>query len=438
MRSATTTLCAIAAATAATLPAQSWAQLASTGPSARGHVALAYDSLRGRTVLFGGLAQTWLGDTWELEANGWRQRAIGGPPARHSHAMVYDQKRQCMVLFGGYGGTWLDDTWEYDGKSWRLWRGGGPQPREGHALAYDTVRNRVLLYGGWNGRVAFDDFWDFDGKAWHQRAERGPGPRVGHAMTYDAHRSRTVLFGGTDGVGFCGDTWEWDGRNWSGSDSAMRPRSHHAMAYDSDRQVVVLVGGGGGANETWEWNGTRWRRTATAPGYRIGHGLAYDAKLRAPVLFGGIEVTARRGDTWAYTPFACASAQTVGPGCGYPGLTLAQGEGSRPIVGRRVFVDVLGATESPTYIAIGFRDRVGPLTPWPQPNLPNCRQMRKLLALVEAVPQRGGAAALETAMPNLPNFLGLRLTLQSWSFAPGWGQEDAAVSNGVEWLVGAL
>jgi hypothetical protein len=418
--------------------AQTWNLIASGGPSARGHTALAYDRVRDRVVLFGGLATTWVGDTWELEADGWRRCAVGGPSARHSHAMVYDERRKRIVLFGGYGGTWFDDTWEYDGRSWRTRAAPGPAPREGHAMVYDSLRSRAVLYGGWNGREAFGDLWEFDGNAWQRRPEKSPGPRVGHAMAFDALRGTTVLFGGTDGVDQCGDTWEWNGTRWRGHDSGMRARSHHAMTFDPVREVVVMVGGGGGANETWEWNGLRWTKTAAAPGHRIAHAATYDIKRKAPVLFGGMEVINRLGDTWVYSPYASAAAHSYGAGCGEPGIVLVQGDDSRPIVGRRAYLDVLGAPDAPTYIAIGTRDGSGPLTPLPVRDMPQCHLLQSVHVMAQAQPPIGGAAALTTSVPNAPALLGLRISLQSWAFAPGCTPDAVVVSNGVEWLVGTL
>src|SRR5262249_42650455 len=46
---------------------------------------------------------------------GWEQ-VDPKPPARTSHALAYDSARSRTVLFGGYdGGRYLSDTWEWDG-----------------------------------------------------------------------------------------------------------------------------------------------------------------------------------------------------------------------------------------------------------------------------------------------------------------------------------
>ena len=92
-----------------------WTQNQDAGPGPRGYQAMAYDSSRGRTVLFGGLgASGVLADTWEWDGGNWTQMADSGPPARSSHAMAYDVQRNQTVLFGGRGSDahdLKDDTW---------------------------------------------------------------------------------------------------------------------------------------------------------------------------------------------------------------------------------------------------------------------------------------------------------------------------------------
>lgn len=83
---------------------------------------MVYDSARQRDVLFGG-GDLNLGydDTWEWDGSRWHPMTSidtgGRPSARHSPAMAFDTGRGKVVLFGGYviGSTtsWLSDTWEY-------------------------------------------------------------------------------------------------------------------------------------------------------------------------------------------------------------------------------------------------------------------------------------------------------------------------------------
>ena len=105
----------------ATARAQSvaWTQWIVTSPSARGAHAMAYDSARHRTVLFGGTTtgNDYLGDTWEWNGAGggaWNQRMVSGPLApspRYNHAIAYDSARGVTVLFGGDVGDSVSPAW---------------------------------------------------------------------------------------------------------------------------------------------------------------------------------------------------------------------------------------------------------------------------------------------------------------------------------------
>jgi hypothetical protein len=75
---------------------------------------MAFDSLRGRTVLFGGeISQVRLRDTWVWNGSALAQIAISGP-TRGFHKMAYDNLRERTVVFGGYfnGPSCLGDIWE--------------------------------------------------------------------------------------------------------------------------------------------------------------------------------------------------------------------------------------------------------------------------------------------------------------------------------------
>jgi hypothetical protein len=271
------------------------------GPSARANHALAYDTLRGVTVLFGGFY--WDGSydydvgTWEWDGNAWTLCAVGGPSPRERHAMAYDAARGVTVL---YGGAYLDgvieyhdDTWEWDGQTWTLRDALGPARRGYHGLAYDSARGVTVLFGGESGSSTyFSDTWEWDGSTWAQRATDGPSPRRAHAMAYDPTRGVTVLFGGGTGSGFYDDTWEWDGSTWTLRDvSGPSPRKYHAMAFDTAAGMTVLFGGyypNYYSDETWGWDGSAWTlRGVGGPSARDHHAMAYDANREVMVLFGG-------------------------------------------------------------------------------------------------------------------------------------------------------
>ncbi len=95
-----------------------WTLVASTGPQSRWQHAMAYDSGRNRTGVCGGDIGTgisYLGDTWEWNGAtaAWTLVASTGPQSRSAHAMAYDSGRNRTVVFGGFGGSSVfGDTWE--------------------------------------------------------------------------------------------------------------------------------------------------------------------------------------------------------------------------------------------------------------------------------------------------------------------------------------
>jgi hypothetical protein len=302
-------------------------------PSPRFAHAAAYDSRRGVTVVFGGcldpVSGPMVADTWEWDGANWIQRTPPvSPPARAYHAMAFDSGRGVTVLFGGTDGqSYRGDTWEWDGSNWiQRTPPVSPPPRMESTMAYDSARQvTVLADGSWGG-VGANDTWEWDGTNW---TDRTPDPlppdwprRYGHAMSFDSARGVTVLFGGyAEGVDD-DHTWEWDGANWEDrtpESPAASPsaRHHHAMTFDGGRGVSVLFGGNANSylqDDTWEWNGDGWmhRVTATAPGARIYHAMAYDSRRGVVVLFGGWSYPGSvLDDTWEFQAPLWISQQPV-------------------------------------------------------------------------------------------------------------------------------
>jgi hypothetical protein len=165
---------------------------------------MAYDSGRGRTVLYGGRSSTaFLNDTWEWDGANWTQMADAGPPARSGAAAAYDAERNQTVIFSGSNGD--PDTWGWDGSNWTLLADGGPPWRASSAMAYDSNRQRCVLFGGPSSSI-LGDTWEWDGAAWTQMAETGPQARSFHSMAYDSGRDRTAFrrYGGSNSWGHLG------------------------------------------------------------------------------------------------------------------------------------------------------------------------------------------------------------------------------------------
>ena len=290
-----------------------WTAPATTlSPPARAAHALAYDALRGRVVLFGGgTVATPFGDTWEWDGVNWIQRTpVQSPQARGGHGLAFDLQRGRTVLFGGSSGVPLADTWEWDGANW-LQRTPvqSPPARSWGVLAYDIVRARTVLFGGFTATAGLADIWEWDGTNWAQLAPAlGPFARYEHAMAYDFARSRTVMFGGYNAlVGNFADTWEWDGSTWVDRTPIVAPQERNgpALAYDSIRARTVMFGGSNSTAilaDTWEWDGTGWslQVSAVAPPARRNHALAYDSRRGRTVMFGGSDAAVVFSDTWEW------------------------------------------------------------------------------------------------------------------------------------------
>ena len=286
-------------------------------PSRRMDHALAYDSARGKMVLFGGHDSDYLNDTWEWdETTGWVHVEPGIPEARYGHGLAYDAKQGKTVLFGGSGDDdYLDDTWEWDGVRWtEVTPALSPSRRFWPGLAYDAAREKLVLFGGSNWMTRLNDTWEWDGvaKTWNDVTpsdpDESPPPRFYPAIAYDSAREQVVLFGGEGEEGYLADTWVWDGARWVDvtPDDPLEsppPRRAHMLAYDSNRERVVLFGGRGSSgwlDDTWEWDGTSWENLtpiapAPNPAARQEASLVY-AGAGKVLLYGGDD----EGETWEW------------------------------------------------------------------------------------------------------------------------------------------
>ena len=184
------------------------------------------DVPRRRFVMHGGSPAPGqvLGDTLEFDRNTWRRVAANGPPARMSGAMAFDSARAVSVLFGGTALNplrRLDDLWEWDGVRWRQPAISSERPagRSAPAMAYDAERREIVLFGGIDdtGQLLADT-WLWNGTSWRRAEVEGPPARYETYMAFDAARGVVVLFGGDRDSDLLGDTWEWDGSQWTRCD----------------------------------------------------------------------------------------------------------------------------------------------------------------------------------------------------------------------------
>jgi hypothetical protein len=329
-----------------------WTLLAPGGsgaPAPRDDFALAYDSARNRIVLFGGNTGTGtLGDTWEFDGTVWSEvETRNSPAARSEHTMAFDPVRGVTVMYGGLSQGLAADPWEWDGTAWTersassdaggrflhhlmfdptlgevvsiggasenatfpawpawKWNGttwqavGSPTPEPlrvpGADMAYDSQRERSVVFGG---QSAPPDTWEFDGTSWLLRATTGPEVSSDYALAYDSiHRVTVYVYGNVLG----GSTWLWNGTSWQSVGSNAIQGSSNGMAFDSGRGVAVLFDE---RRRTWEWNGSVWSMVSGAgPSARTHARLAYDSARQRTVLFGGDDRATLESlnDTWEW------------------------------------------------------------------------------------------------------------------------------------------
>ncbi|MCC7071643.1 MAG: hypothetical protein IT383_09985 [Deltaproteobacteria bacterium] len=218
--------------------------LPATRPSKRRGASMVYDASRDRSVLFGGnttfggtpSAQIWDWDTTSSTTGTWTQRCTGGSPcagtapsARAYHAMAYDRIRGVSVLWGGSVAD--ANVYEFNGAGAGTWTriipsdpegDGSPVSRQGARMVYDEQRRKMLLFGAADFDAApcdvvprpasCGDTWEWNGTSWRAlvataspAGDLRPSARTGHEMAYHLQRGETVMVGGT-GVGTL-ETW---------------------------------------------------------------------------------------------------------------------------------------------------------------------------------------------------------------------------------------
>jgi hypothetical protein len=266
---------------------------------------LAYDPIRGVTVLYGGAPPSFgcvpgraygvgtsmfcgnageLGITYEYDGTSWVARRILSPPdPRLRASMTWDSARGRVLLFGGRE-IWTDaglrltmspydrpfpenlakgllnDTWAYDGSSWeRLPTANPPPPVEGATLLYDDARKRAVLVGGHrdddpDGKGDRLSIWEFDGTDWREAIHPGdPGlpnsirTRRSPGAFWNPDHARITIVGGIVDKG--------DGCTLS--DAEVSDLVTSTQNDPTGRETLVELGClGGYVHDAWEWDGT--------------------------------------------------------------------------------------------------------------------------------------------------------------------------------------
>lgn len=306
-----------------------WSQVATnlaSAPPARAFHNMVYDTVRGVTLMHGGVAEPNApskNDTWAWDGKTWTFLTNQGP-GEFSAGFAFDSDRGVAVLHGGFGSgsprPTLGNTWEWNGQTWmQVTSNTGPGMRAGCAMAYDPQHQRVLLHGGvrdFDANPVLSDTWAWDGSSWQEIPNANGPVRAQHQMVYDAERQVMVLFGGFGPLGTGPvDTWEFDGAQWHqvATNGPPGARQFPILAYDPVREAIILCSGGtyapyGGVDfkycdDVWEWNGSQWTEITPAgtrpQAVQAGAG-AFDLRRGRLVQFGGSTNGVVSRQTWEY------------------------------------------------------------------------------------------------------------------------------------------
>ena len=291
-------------------------------PPPRHEPAGAFDTQRDRMLVYGGWTypQNFFGDVWSLSfgpggSSSWQEVTIPEdtkPDPRRAHAVAYDPLRNRLYVFGGLGKDYvvLGDLWALDLNGSPRWIpmhaiGNGPSPRFGHKLIYDPLRDRLLLCGGtvddhlprsiFGNYHSTSEAWELPLQGypvWHLLEPRGYGPRLSDAsVIWDEARDRLILYGGVwvdnDVFGMFVDTWALQlepDLGWSMLSPGAAPppwREAHSGIYDPLHDRMVVFGGSevfdGGKNDTYmlDFGGATEERGAWITGSQLEDGRFY-------------------------------------------------------------------------------------------------------------------------------------------------------------------
>ncbi|MEO0108017.1 MAG: kelch repeat-containing protein, partial [candidate division WOR-3 bacterium] len=142
------------------------------GPSPRASAAMAYDSRRHVCIMFGGQTSwqrrpnTNLRETWQWDGAAWTLLDTAGPSPRCNVAMAYDSLRDRVVLFGGDfydpgGEQFFYDSWEWDGTRWTQVAALGPAFTENSPMFFHDTLRQILLYDRSDSNSVNYGVWSF-------------------------------------------------------------------------------------------------------------------------------------------------------------------------------------------------------------------------------------------------------------------------------------
>ncbi|MEQ8275087.1 MAG: hypothetical protein RMA76_09690 [Deltaproteobacteria bacterium] len=202
-----------------------------TPPPARTRTGLAFDGARGLVITSGGARTDYPArdDTFEWDGRTWRELRSSLRPAPGRAAMAWDAVRGETVLVDEGGSTYTTT-----GEGWVAAGFGGPTPYPTQ-MTYDTDRGLVLAADA-------SGLWVWDGARWQMDPEIPPPPDGLGALAYDETRGCLVSFSGATvsmTVEHCGQGWV------TGPPAPTSPvlGASSALVYDrSERRLITWIG----------------------------------------------------------------------------------------------------------------------------------------------------------------------------------------------------
>lgn len=424
-----------------------------------------FEPTTGRIIRFGGsVGTTFFNDTRAFDGAAWTTLSpLNSPSARGRMAMAFDTARGVMVGFGGalQGGTMSNETWLWDGTNWtRATPPTSPSARSGAAMAYDPVRQKIVLFGGWvpSGQDA-NDLWEWNGTTWNLLfTTSAPTARGAHRMVYDEARRVLVMFGGwrTPANGTLGDTWELNGTSWSQvTGPGPSNRCDPGMAFDPQRGRIMLFGGltsftGSTPNvigDTWDYGANGWvQRTSTGPATARGYAeMVWHEPRSRLTLTGGMDANGARAETFAVNRPTAARSDAYGTACASSVGTplLDSPPFTLPWLGDRFEVriggGIPGTTSALLWIGSSRTTFGGGSLPLDLSfaGLTGCSLLASMDVVVPLGVTNGSATVGSTLCGNCPSFVGRKLYFQALVSDPAAPRTfPAALTNGLELTIG--
>ena len=281
----------------------------STAFGGRDRLAMAYDTSRGITILFGGFSSSGnLADTWafNLSTNTWTNKnAVNPPPARYWHSMAYDSIRKETIVFGGTSGNYRDDTWTYNFTS-NTWSEQYPtvipSARDRTAMIFDPISTATIMFGG-NDDTGGSGGSMSDLKAYNYQPYHKTGTSI--STQYDTNGS--AYFGSID---WTGTTPSQTGIHvqFKTADTKLNLNTKNFLGPDGTTNTYYTISG---QKINSKHNGSRWMQyelylntslplvTPTFNGIKIKYNLLQNLSLTSPI--GGENWTSIQNITWNAT-----------------------------------------------------------------------------------------------------------------------------------------